>query len=37
MNPSSPSEDYADAKGEPVRPKTISEIAAWFRGLLEAG
>jgi death-on-curing protein len=25
------------AEGEPVRPKTISEIAAWFRDLLEAG
>jgi death-on-curing family protein len=25
------------ADGEPVRPKTISEIAAWFRDLLEAG
>jgi death-on-curing protein len=25
------------AEGEDVRPKTISEIAAWFRGLLEAG
>jgi len=24
-------------EGEAVRPKTISEIAAWFRGLLEAG
>jgi death-on-curing family protein len=25
------------AESEDVRPKTISEIAAWFRGLLEAG
>jgi hypothetical protein len=24
------------AAGEPVQPKTISEIAAWFSGLLEA-